>query len=506
MNDFTQLADLAAERLGGKVLAANDEFFAPKENLLKEPKPVFIEGKYTTRGKWMDGWETRRRRTPGNDWCIIRLGLPGVIRGVVVDTSFFTGNYPEQFSLEACDLGTAPYANERNRISAAGTEWIEVLPLTPLQGDSQNLFAIAGEKRFTHLRLKIFPDGGVARLRAHGEAIPDAKKVSRGEINLVALENGGSVVTSSDEFYGAPRNLLVPYRAKNMGDGWETKRRRGTGHDWVILRLGVPGTIRRAEVDTTHFRGNYPDRCSLEACNASSEAGEDFLAAKHVWRELLPESKLKPNHRHCFTKLQHIGAVTYVRFHIYPDGGVSRLRLFGRPAAGTNKSSAGVARLDGVRTAEVRKMLTDCCGSSAWVKQMLAQIPGASAADILESGDKIWSGLGRKDWLEAFRHHPPIGAKRGKKEQSARAKKWSQGEQSAAQMADPATLAELAEANENYRKRFGYVFLICATGKTSELILKSLKERLSNDSETELRIAAEEQRKITRLRLERLLA
>ncbi len=320
---FTQLADLAAERLGGKVLACNDEFFAPKENLLKESKPVFIEGKYTARGKWMDGWETRRRRTPGYDWCILRLGLPGVIRGIVVDTSFFTGNFPEQFSLEACDLRSAPYKNEIKRLQDSGMRWIEVLPQTPLKGDSENRFTIENDNRFTHVRLKIYPDGGVARLRLHGEAAPNAARTSRAEINLVAVENGGSVVTSSDQFYGSPRNLLMPYRAKNMGDGWETKRRRGPGHDWVILKLGVPGTIRRVEVHTAHFKGNYPDRCSLEAIN-SAKPGEDFLAEQHVWKELLPETKLKANYRHVLSKLNDVGAVTHVRFNIFPDGGVSR--------------------------------------------------------------------------------------------------------------------------------------------------------------------------------------
>src|ERR1700730_3168680 len=141
--NFTQLADLAAPRLGGRVLAANDDFFAPKENLLKESKPVFIEGKYTDRGKWMDGWESRRRRTPGYDWCIVRLGLPGIIRGIVVDTSFFTGNYPEHFSLEACHLGSAPYVGEKERLNNSSTRWTEVLRQTPLQGDSPNLFSIA---------------------------------------------------------------------------------------------------------------------------------------------------------------------------------------------------------------------------------------------------------------------------------------------------------------------------------------------------------------------------
>jgi allantoicase len=506
MKDFTQLPDLAAERLGGIVLEANDEFFAPKENLLKESKPVFIEGKFTERGKWMDGWETRRRRTPGYDWCILRLGLPGILRGVVVDTSFFRGNYPEQFSLEACDLGgKPPYKNEAKRLKAAATRWVELLAQTQLKGDSQNLVAIANEQRFTHVRLKIYPDGGVARLRLHGEVVPDAKRVSRGEIDLVAVENGGRVLTSSDQFFGEPRNLLMPYHAKNMGDGWETRRRRGPGHDWVILELGVPGAIRKVIVDTAHFKGNFPDSCSLEASHASAGAADTFLAAPHVWRELLPQTKLAANHRHVFSKLNDVGPATHVRFNIYPDGGVSRLRLLGRVVRSENQAK-GLLRLNQLSQAQARKTLLDCCGSQAWVEQMLKRMPFPDRACVLDTADKTWAGLGPADWLEAFQHHPAIGTKRAEKTQSATAKRWSKGEQSVAQTAAPQMLTALARANQEYGARFGHVFLICATEKTSQEILATLKQRLSNDSDVELRIAAEEQRKITRLRLEKLLA
>jgi allantoicase len=422
---------------------------------------------------------------------------------VVVDTSFFTGNYPEQFSLEACDLGSAPYRGETKLRGGSDARWLEVLPQTPLAGDSRNLFAIANDTRFTHVRLKIYPDGGVARLRLHGEAVPDAKRISRGEINLVAVENGGSVVTSSDQFYGAPRNLLMPYPAKNMGDGWETKRRRGPGYDWVILKLGVPGTIGRVEVDTAHFKGNYPDRCSLETSHVALGPGEDFFAEQQVWKELLPETKLKANHRHKLSKLNEVGPATHVRFNIYPDGGVSRLRLFGR-ASRTGRSARGIEQFNRALPAQARAMLLDCCGSQAWVEQMLKHRPFVDAACLLDSADRVWARLDRRDWLEAFRHHPAIGAKRGKKVQSATARHWSKGEQSVAQKAGPATLAALAEANEQYRARFGHVFLICAAGKTSKEILTNLRQRLPNDPETELRIAAEEQRKIARLRLEKL--
>src|SRR5207247_1745477 len=261
--DFTELIDLASERLGGAVLFANDEFFAPKENLLKPSVPVFIEGKYTDLGKWMDGWETRRRRSPGFDWCIIRLGLPGIIRGVVVDTSYFKGNYPEHCSLEGCTKTGNPGVEE---LTSDANPWTDLLPQVPLKGDSQNPFPIDNEQRFTHLRFKIYPDGGVARLRVYGEVRPDHEQLIRGggEIDLAAIENGGLVLSCSDMFFGHRHNLIMPGRAVNMSDGWETKRRRGPGFDWVIIKLGTAGTIRRLEVDTSYFKGNFPESCSLE--------------------------------------------------------------------------------------------------------------------------------------------------------------------------------------------------------------------------------------------------
>jgi allantoicase len=504
MRDFTQLVDLASERLRGRVIEANDEFFAPKESLLKEAKPVFIEGKYTARGKWMDGWETRRRRTPGHDWCIVRLGLPGVIRGATVDTSFFKGNYPERFSLKGCDLGgRPPYKNEKKRLKSAGTEWRDLIPETPLQGDSQNSFSVIVDRRFTHVRLSIFPDGGIARLRVYGEVVTDIGKRSRGEADLVSVENGGNVIASSDQFFGAPRNLLMPGRAKNMSDGWETKRRRGPGHDWVVLKLGAPGVLRRIEVDTAHFKGNFPESCSLEACLAPDMEPDTFLAAPHEWKELLCRTKLKANHRHVLKTLNDVGAATHVRFHIYPDGGVARLRIFGR-AQVTEERVAGIVRFNNLSRSRAQKALLDCCGAKRWAKQMAAHIPFASVSQLLETADKTWRELKREDWLEAFRHHPPIGENRAKATQSANARRWSAAEQSAAQESPAATLQALVEGNRKYEAKFGHVFLICATGKSGEEISKNLKQRLSNDREAELRIAAKEQRKISRLRLEKL--
>ena len=328
--DFTELVDLASEKLGGAVLVANDEFFAPKENLLKPGAPVFIEGKYTDLGKWMDGWETRRRRTQGFDWCIVRLGLPGIIRGVVVDTSFFRGNYPEHCSLEACALDGLPGVEE---LTSEAIQWIPILPQLPLTGDTQNPFAFNSEQRFTHLRLKIYPDGGVARLRVYGEVVPDwdRLKLTGGDIDLAAVENGGLVLSCSDMFFGHRHNLIMPGRALNMSDGWETKRRRGPGHDWSIIKLGMPGQIRRLEVDTTWFKGNFPESCSLEATNAVNLREEDLTDLSVAWEIVLPRTKLLAHTRHFFEdEILDAGNVSHLRFNIFPDGGVSRLRVYGR--------------------------------------------------------------------------------------------------------------------------------------------------------------------------------
>jgi allantoicase len=321
---FLDLIDLASERLGGSVVAANDEFFASREQLIVAEPPIWIEGRYTDRGKWMDGWETRRRREPGHDWCIVRLGVPGMVRGVNIDTSFFKGNYPEAGALDTCEVDGVPGARE---LEAAA--WREVLPRTPLEGDSHNLFEIANAPRATHLRLRIFPDGGVARLRVHGEVSPDWNRLrARGQVDLAAVEHGGLVVACSDMFFGSRHNLIMPGDARNMGDGWETKRRRGPGHDWTVIRLGRAGAIERVEIDTRHFKGNAPGACSLDGCVAAGTAVPDDSA----WRALMPKLSLQPHARHSFDgELLPIGDVTHVRFNIFPDGGVGRLRLFGRP-------------------------------------------------------------------------------------------------------------------------------------------------------------------------------
>jgi allantoicase len=330
--DFTDYIDLAAERLGGRALAANDDFFAPKENLLNAALPTWIAGKYTVEGKWMDGWETRRRRTPGHDWCIVKLGLPGVVRGVIVDTTFFEGNFPEYCELEACTVDGDPAISQ---LEDSSTQWSAILSKSPLKGDTLNRFPLSTPGRITHLRLNIYPDGGVARLRVHGEVIPDWPAIERagGEIDLAAVEHGGWVMDASDMFFGSRNNLILPGPSTGMFDGWETRRRRGPGHDWCVIRLGAAGTVRRVEVDTAFFKGNYPGSCSLEVCKAARDVTEESVLAALPWKEILPDSKLKADSLHVFQKeISDAGEATHARFHIYPDGGVARLRLYGQLA------------------------------------------------------------------------------------------------------------------------------------------------------------------------------
>jgi allantoicase len=316
-NPFGAWIRLEQPRLGTRVTYASDEFFAAKERLIQPTEPVFIDGKYDDHGKWMDGWESRRRRTPGHDYCVIRLGVPGVIRGFDIDTRYFTGNYPPQASIDACSSDD----------DVPGEDWTEILPKTELQGDAQHFVEAASDEVWSHLRLNIYPDGGVARLRVYGEVKPVFDDAD-GIVNLLALRNGGRALAASDEHYGSMHNLNLPGRGVNMGDGWETARRRGPGNDWVILALGHPGTIKRIEIDTAHFKGNYPDRVSVEA--AMFAGNDEAVAADSAWRTLLPESKLQMDQQHYFeTELAVIGAVSHVRMSIYPDGGVSRFRVFG---------------------------------------------------------------------------------------------------------------------------------------------------------------------------------
>lgn len=335
---FAGTIDLVAERVGGRVIFANDDFFAEKENLIKAGRGIFIADKYTDRGKWMDGWESRRKRVPGHDFCILKLGVPGVIRGVDIDTNHFLGNNPAYASVDALVL---PENAGDSDACLENCQWTEVLIKSPLKPGSQNIFAITSSERWTHLRLNIYPDGGVARFKVYGEPLPDWAAIKTDEIvDLAAIERGGKAVAASDMFFGNKDNMLMPGRAENMGDGWETRRRRGPGHDWAIVKLGHPGLIKKIELDTNHFKGNYPDKCWIEGTFAP-EMDINLLNWNTVeWTSILPEQKLKADHRHFYeSEIIGLGPWTHIRLSIAPDGGVSRLRLFGTPVLASNQSS-----------------------------------------------------------------------------------------------------------------------------------------------------------------------
>ena len=336
---FRGLVDLASERLGGRALATNDEFFASAGNLVKSKPAVFDPDRYDDHGKWMDGWESRRRRSPGHDWCIVRLGAPGVVRGVDVDTRHFLGNHPPYAALDGCEIvddGSNPDGSNPAEVIPEEA-WHELLPRSPLEAGQQNLYAIASDRRVTHVRLRIFPDGGVARLRVYGEVRPDWQALAgSGPIDLAAMVHGGRAVAASDMFFSPMGNLLLPGPSTYMGDGWETRRRRGPGHDWVILRLGRAGRLDRVTVETHHFKGNAPDRISIDAC-ADPGGPVDGLSAGGLappdvaWVEILPSQRLDPHASHEFESLVDPGPWSYLRIHVYPDGGISRVRVWGNP-------------------------------------------------------------------------------------------------------------------------------------------------------------------------------
>lgn len=324
MGGFTEMADLASRDLGGSVVFANDELFAEKENLIKPAAPAFAPDEFGNKGKAYDGWETRRRRAPGNDHAIVRLGCPGIVHGVVVDTSFFRGNYPPEVSVEAVCAQDYPSPDE-----LAGLRWQCLVPRTTASGDSHNSYAVADRRRWTHVRLSIYPDGGVARLRVHGEIVPDPAFMT-GTIDLAALENGGRVTGCSDAFYSAAEHLIMPGTARVMSDGWENARRRGPGNDFVLVTLAAAGLIRQVEIDTTCFVGNAPGWVMVSAAPQGDAvpAGDTLAQASSAWPRILPRTRVQPDTRHRFT-ISGSPAAAHVRLDVLPDGGLARFRVFG---------------------------------------------------------------------------------------------------------------------------------------------------------------------------------
>jgi allantoicase len=368
--DFAAHTELSADKVGGKILFATDEWFAAASDVIKYDEPVWKEGLFTEQGKWMDGWESRRKRTAGHDWCIIQLGIPGVVKGITVDTAFFTGNNSPRTSIEFTDddglaarLPAHSPARGQKASDAAiaqGTaavesvEWATLLPMTPLQpgypDTRKHHFAVDSAKRWKYAKLSMYPDGGIARCRVYGVVQPDWALHAGQSVDLAAVTSGGTAHSWSDTHYGHPSLLLNPGRGVDMGDGWETARRKdrppiytkdGNGHlvlpgsEWCILKLGTQGCVNKVEVDTAHFKGNFPESFRLEACR--SVVGAMGLESLEGWFDLVPRSKLAADDI-AFFPIGHAAAskpITHVRLRIFPDGGISRLRLWGTPTQGS---------------------------------------------------------------------------------------------------------------------------------------------------------------------------
>jgi allantoicase len=461
---------------------------------------VWKEHEYTDRGKWMDGWESRRyrpadgvapaRNSDIHDWCIVRLGMPGVIKGVVVDTAWFRGNYPD-----SCALWGTSIDDPLDLRALQTATWTPIVPRSPLEGNQPNVFAVRALERFTHVRLDIFPDGGVARLRVHGEVVPDWNRIA-GAVDLAALEHGAVVESCSDMFFGSRNNLIKPGRSRSMADGWETRRRRGDGNDWAIVRLAAAGTIEQLELDSSHFKGNAPALAMVEGVFAPRTTVQELEG----WRELLPKTPVQAHTRHRFDhQLRRIGPVTHLRVSVFPCGGIARLRAWGSRDVET---APGLVRLNQMSVEDATTALQRCCGSSKWAAAVAMARPFEDVAAMLRVAERTWWSLAVEDHLEAFAAHARIGEA---KVPAAGDAAWSKGEQQAAAAASAETLAALAEANRAYESQLGFIFIVCATGRTADTMLADIRRRLANSRQVEVRTAAEEQAKITRLRLAKLV-
>jgi allantoicase len=378
----TSEVDLASRWLGGSVIAASDESFGEKENLLTPTAANFVPGRYNYRGEIVDGWETRRRREGGHDWALIRLGCPGVITSIDVDTHFFTGNFPEHCLIEAC--GIEGYPSEKELMSES-IEWDQIVPRSALKGDTHNIFQVDDKRRFTHLRLSAFPDGGIARLRVRGQAMPDPRLLDGLTIDLASQDHGGVLVASSDGFYSSASNLNRPDKARTMGEGWETRRRRDDGYDYAVFRLAFPGRVRSIEIDTAHFKYNASGAAALSGC--SWKVGVPVDAAD--WRLLLPKIALQPDTRHVFPQAEPSQVISAVKFDVFPDGGISRLRVWGEIDCQARKK-AGNLWWKSMPDGQAIQVLIAAGAQPRQAKEISMQRP--DSAEVTRFGDTtVWS-------------------------------------------------------------------------------------------------------------------
>ena len=316
------MINLADPRIGSKIIFKTDDFFAAAHRILSIDAPVFKDGIFDNHGKWMDGWETRRRRSKGFDYLILKLGKPGKIINVDIDTTHFNGNQPSYASIEGCFSETKP--NKK-------TKWISLLNKKKLGPTKNHSFKSQNKSVFNYIKLNIFPDGGVARLRLYGKVEMGKNIYNNKNMNLSSVLNGASIVGCNNEHFGRAENVIAPGRGKNMGDGWETRRSRGKNFDWLIIKFGKPGLIKKLEIDTHHFKGNYPDTCSIQTANITKKLSNKLIVNNSKnWKYILNESKLSANKKHTFKKfLIKRNKENYLKINICPDGGISRIRAFG---------------------------------------------------------------------------------------------------------------------------------------------------------------------------------
>jgi allantoicase len=473
------MIDLASRAVGGGVVAASDETFAEKENLVAAAPPTHAAHTFGHKGQLYDGWETRRRRgdLDEEDWAVVRLGLPGIVHGVVIDTAFFDGNHPVSGAVDTCWLEGYPTPDE-----AVAGPW-EPLCGTELQGDTAHEVDAPVPRAATHVRLRIRPDGGVARLRVLGVVLPDVRRWRDLGVDLASLAAGGRVLDASNRHYSPPDNLLLPGSAAHMGEGWETRRRRDGGFDWVDVALGAAGHVHQAVVDTTYFVGNAPGTVRL--VGIGTDGGET---------ELLGETPVRPDTEHWFGAADGLDTglvVDRVRVEVRPDGGFARLRLHGRPTPEA-VTAAGLARFDAVPAAVAEQVLLGCCSAPGWAAAVAAGRPYGSLDALVAAATSGVLALDDDELVAALAGHARIGAPRdrvGAREQAG---------------VGTDVRAALAEGNRAYEERFGHVYLVRAAGRSGEEMLALLRERLANDAATEADVVRSQLAEITALRLESL--
>ncbi|WP_018331025.1 allantoicase [Actinomycetospora chiangmaiensis] len=471
------MIDLASRAVGGGVVAASDETFAEKENLVAAADPTHAAHTFGHKGQLYDGWETRRRRgdLDGEDWAVVRLGLPGVVHRVVVDTAFFDGNHPVSAEVDTCWFEGRPTPEQ-----VVAAPW-EPLCGTDLKGNTAHPVDADVPRAATHVRLRIRPDGGVARLRVLGEVLPDVRRWRGIGVDLASLAAGGRVLDASNRHYSPPENLLLPGTAAHMGEGWETRRRRDGGFDWVDVALGAAGHVHQAVVDTTYFVGNAPGTVRLVG-----------IGAEEV--ELLPETPVQPDTEHWFGAADGLDTglvVDRVRVEVRPDGGFARLRLLGRPTPAA-VAAAGVRRFDGLPAAVAEEVLLGCCAAPGWAAAVAAGRPYGSLDALVAAATEHVLALDDAELAAALAGHARIGAPRdpvGSREQAG--------------LGDVDRTA-LAEGNRAYEERFGHVYLVRAAGRSGPEMLALLRERLRNDAATEGGVVRAQLAEITVLRLEAL--